>query len=150
MSVRVSAPSNSLDLAALRATIRGHGNPDVDEVEIGSAVRHTLTAADARIVLDTIERRQDTIHAFARRHGLPAHRLYWWRERLVGGIEADPGAVEHLSFAPVVVTGIGQTPAVLVRFGGKRSVKAGSGRPELRHRPARTGPIVDSDRSALR
>jgi transposase-like protein len=72
---------------------------------------------DARIVLEAVERSGDTIHAFAREHGLPAHRLYWWRERLAGAIDEDPGDLGQLSFAPVVVTGLGRAPAMLVRVG---------------------------------
>jgi transposase-like protein len=71
---------------------------------------------DARIVLEAVERSGDSIHAFAREHGLPAHRLYWWRERLADRIE-DPSDLGQLSFAPVVVTGLGRTPAMLVRVG---------------------------------
>lgn len=72
---------------------------------------------DARIVLDAVERSGDTIHAFAREHGLPAHRLYWWRERLAGAIDEEPGDLGQLAFAPVVVTGLARPSALLVRFG---------------------------------
>lgn len=73
---------------------------------------------DARLVLKAVEGSGSTIHAFAREHGLQAHRLYWWRERLADAANEDPGDFEQLSFAPVVVTGLGQTPAVILRFAG--------------------------------
>jgi transposase-like protein len=73
--------------------------------------------ADAQLVLDEIEGSGSTIHAFAREHDLKAHRLYWWRARLAEGVREGPGDLEQLSFAPVVVTGLRQTPAMIVRLG---------------------------------
>ena len=73
--------------------------------------------ADARQVLDAVESSGRTIHSFACEHDLKAHRLYWWRERLAGSVREEPGGFEQLSFAPVMVTGLGQTPAVIVRLG---------------------------------
>ena len=72
--------------------------------------------ADARLVLTAVERSGDSVLAFARAHDLNAQRIYWWRSRLSdeGRDEAMP---EQISFAPVVVTGLGRTPAVVIRIG---------------------------------
>jgi transposase-like protein len=65
------------------------------------------TAADAREALAACARSGETTVAFARRHGLSAKRLYWWRQRLrkernVEGVEARfipvtvrPGKIER-------------------------------------------------------
>jgi transposase-like protein len=71
---------------------------------------------DARLVLAALERSADSVSAFARAHDLNAKRIYWWRARLSGQRHHD-GEHEQLSFAPVVVTGLGQTPAVILRIG---------------------------------
>ena len=71
--------------------------------------------ADAREVLGALESSGRTIHAFAREHDLKAHRLYWWRERLAGAVGEE--RAETVTFAPVVVTGLGQAPALTVRLG---------------------------------
>ena len=42
----------------------------------------TWTPDDARRVLDEWRRAGTTLAEFARRHGLSAARLYWWRRRL--------------------------------------------------------------------
>lgn len=73
--------------------------------------------ADGRLVLSAVERSGQTIHTFAREHDLKAHRIYWWRTRLADPVREAPGDLEQLSFAPVVVTGLGRTPAVIVRAG---------------------------------
>lgn len=73
--------------------------------------------ADARLVLSAVERSGHTIHTFAREHDLKAHRIYWWRTRLAELVREEPADLEQLSFAPVVVTGLGRTPAVIVRAG---------------------------------
>ncbi len=72
--------------------------------------------ADARVVLAELERSGDSVSAFARAHGLSAQRLFWWRSRLSDEAR-DEVALEQLSFAPVVVTGLGRAPAVVLRVG---------------------------------
>ena len=73
--------------------------------------------ADAREVLGALESSGRTIHAFAREHDLKAHRLYWWRQRLAGAVRKEREDAETLTFAPVVVTGLGPAPALTVRLG---------------------------------
>ena len=69
--------------------------------------------ADARRIMAEHERSGVSIHAFARTHELPAHKLYWWRNHLEEPCEPEPA----VSFAPVVVTGLGRRPALTVRVG---------------------------------
>ena len=74
--------------------------------------------AEAQEVLSAVEDSGSTIHAFALEHGLSPNKLYWWRDRLEGSdAAAGPEDVEQLSFAPVVVTGLGRRPTVIVRLG---------------------------------
>ena len=74
--------------------------------------------ADARVVLEQLERSGESIPVFARANDLSAQRLYWWRNRLVEEPKCDEVKLEQLSFAPVVVTGLGQqSPAMRVRIG---------------------------------
>jgi hypothetical protein len=40
------------------------------------------TEDDARVALDAWERSGLGAHAFARKHGITAQRLHWWRDRL--------------------------------------------------------------------
>jgi transposase-like protein len=71
---------------------------------------------DARLVLAELERSGDTVSAFARAHGLSAKRIYSWRTRLADKTRNEV-AVDRMSFAPVVVTGLGRTPALILRRG---------------------------------
>jgi hypothetical protein len=74
--------------------------------------------ADARVVLELLERSGDSIPVFARANDLSAQRLYWWRSRLVEEPKRNDVELEQLSFAPVVVTGLGQqSPAMRLRLG---------------------------------
>jgi transposase-like protein len=70
---------------------------------------------EARVVFELLERSGDSISAFARAHDLSSTRLYWWRNRLSTEQERDEDEdeLEQLSFAPVVVTGLG----LVVRIG---------------------------------
>jgi len=49
------------------------------------------TAVDAREALAACSRSGETIGAFARRHGLAAKRLYWWRRRLKSDTAVEDG-----------------------------------------------------------
>ena len=73
--------------------------------------------ADARVVIEALERSGEPVTAFARRHGLDKQRIYQWRSRLSDEARDREEQTEHLSFAPVVVTGLGRAPAVVVRIG---------------------------------
>ena len=68
--------------------------------------------ADARKIMAAHQRSGLSIHAFARTHELAPHKLYWWRNRLEELGDTQP----VLSFAPVVVTGLGRRPALTVRL----------------------------------
>jgi transposase-like protein len=52
---------------------------------------------EARRVIDAWRESGETVAAFARREGLVAHRVYWWRGRLGGG------SLPAASLLPVVV-----------------------------------------------
>lgn len=72
------------------------------------------TEADARFVLKTLDESGRSVSAFARDHGLCPQRLWRWRSRLGS---SRPVALNHVSFAPLVVTGVGRSPVVLARVG---------------------------------
>jgi transposase-like protein len=84
------------------------------ETKLAELRERRWTKQDARVLLDAIERSGETVRAFARAHGLNANRIYKWREQLANE-EAE--AVEQLSFAPVVVTGLGRSPTLVIRLG---------------------------------
>ena len=68
----------------------------------------TWTDDDARAVLAAWRRTAQPLGTFARKNGMVANRLYWWRKRL-----SEPArAVE---FVPAVVTGDAEV-AVVVRI----------------------------------
>jgi transposase-like protein len=72
------------------------------------------TEDKARLVLDACAESGESVAAFARRMGLVAQRLFWWRKRL------GQGAPEPSAFVPLVVreaiaAGSRQPMAVLVR-----------------------------------
>lgn len=76
----------------------------------------TWTPNDARRVLDEWQRSGTTLAEFARRQGLSAARLYWWRRRLK---RPAPAA---LALVPAMVTArpvppTGRTTEVTVRVG---------------------------------
>ena len=66
----------------------------------------TWTAADARVVLDEWRRSGDSIAVFARKHGVTAPRLYWWKKRL-----ASPAA-PTLSLVPATIVTCEATIAI--------------------------------------
>jgi transposase-like protein len=57
------------------------------------------TADDARLVLDACAESGEAVAAFARRMGLGAYRLFWWRKRLGRAAPAPAPA----TFVPLVV-----------------------------------------------
>jgi hypothetical protein len=86
------------------------------EAKLASLREGQWSEADARVVLAALERSADTVLGFARTHGLSAKKIYSWRTRLSDRGQHD-GEHEQLSFAPVVVTGLARTPAVIMRIG---------------------------------
>jgi transposase-like protein len=91
-------------------------NKNSVEAKLASLREGQWSEADARVVLAALERSADSVLGFARTHGLSAKRIYSWRTRLSDRSHRD-GEREQLAFAPVVVTGLGRTPAVIVRIG---------------------------------
>lgn len=87
------------------------------EAELAQLRDRRWSEADARVVLHALERSSEPVSTFARRHGLDTQRIYKWRSRLADEDRNGEEQTEHLSFAPVVVTGLGRTPAVVVRIG---------------------------------
>jgi transposase-like protein len=88
------------------------------ETRIAQLRDQRWSEADARVVLEAVERSGEPVGAFARRHEIDAQRIYRWRSRLsADAIHDGEERAETLSFAPVVVTGLGRAPAVIVRVG---------------------------------
>jgi transposase-like protein len=87
------------------------------DAEVAQLRSRSWSEADARVVLQALERSGQPVSEFARRHGLDTQRIYKWRSRLSGGSRVREEQAESLSFAPVVVTGLGRAPAVVVRVG---------------------------------
>ena len=56
------------------------------------------TDDDARVVLDEWRRSGETIAAFARKRGIGAARLYWWRKQLASALTAPT-----LSLVPATI-----------------------------------------------
>ena len=80
--------------------------------------RSQWSEADASEIITALERSELTVAAFATKHELMANRLYYWRSRMADAATEDVLDDEsELSFAPVVVTGLGQRPALTVRLG---------------------------------
>lgn len=84
------------------------------ETKLAELRERRWTKQDARVLLDAIERSGKTVRAFARAHDLNANRIYKWREQLAN---EDAEAAEPVSFTPVVVTGLGRSPTLVVRLG---------------------------------
>jgi transposase-like protein len=93
------------------------------------------TEEEGRRVIEAWSRSGETVPAFARRVGLGAQRLYWWRVRLgragVGVIEAGTVSAPAPSFLPVVVraasastAGAGAPVTVCARGGVRVEVAA--------------------------
>lgn len=91
------------------------------EAELAQLRERRWSEADARVVLAQLERSGDSVLAFARAQGLTAQRIYWWRSRLSDEgrdtASRDEAEFDQLSFAPVVVTSLGRSAAVVLRLG---------------------------------
>jgi transposase-like protein len=53
----------------------------------------TWTVAEARVVLDQWRRSGASMTVFARKHGVTAPRLYWWKKRLASRAAPTPSLV---------------------------------------------------------
>jgi transposase-like protein len=86
-----------------------HTRVEFDPILTGQTRRH-WSANQARTTLAAWRRSGLSLSAFARKRGVNAQRLSWWRKRLSDG-EAGRGAV---AFIPAVVGGT--APSVTVRL----------------------------------
>lgn len=73
--------------------------------------RTQWTESRARRELADWQRSGETMAAFARKRGYPAHRLSSWRRRLAPPAAAEPA--ESLALAPAVITGTQRAPVVM-------------------------------------
>jgi hypothetical protein len=91
------------------------------KTEIGELAEAIWTAREARRVLSAWSASGLSMTAFARRHGLTAQRVWWWRKRL--GEWRAPGAEatsdDNRAIVPAVVAGAVEPSAspVIVRVG---------------------------------
>jgi len=82
--------------------------------------------SDGRSAVAAWQRSGESASAFARRHGIGAHRLWWWQKRLgegggAAGVGVDRKAQEVSALAPllpVTVRGSAQSGAVSVVVDG--------------------------------
>lgn len=87
-----------------------------ERLEIATLREQNWSEADASFVLDRLEASGLSVAEFAREHGLFADRLWRWRRRMADvTTRADEG--ERISFAPVVLTGLGRSAVVVARVG---------------------------------
>lgn len=116
VSVRVTAFRTAIQCPSPGRRSRVMASKNLVEAKLTQLREGQWSEADARFVLAALDRSADSVSAFARTHDLNPKRIYWWRARLSDQCQRD-GELEQLSFAPVVVTGLGQRPAVIVRIG---------------------------------
>ena len=79
------------------------------------AARRRCSEMDARVVLDALKASGRSLIEFARKYDLDPQRLRRWQSRFEEtGAKADSDVV---SFAPVVVRGLGRSAIVIARMG---------------------------------
>ena len=79
------------------------------------------TDDDARVALDEWRRSGDSIAAFARKHGVTAPRLYWWKKRL-----AAP-ATARLSLVPATI--VMSEASIAIRLPGDVKIEVANASP---------------------
>jgi transposase-like protein len=77
------------------------------------------TDDDARRALDEWRRSGETVAAFARRHGVTAARLYWWKKRLT--------ARPTLSLVPASIISTGAS--ITIRLPGEVAIEVANASP---------------------
>lgn len=87
--------------------------------------RRWWTEAEARRVLEALERSGESVSSFARGAGLVPQRVSWWRKRLATTDTAATTAMvtAAATFVPVVVraeAGAAREAAVVLNFGAAR------------------------------
>jgi transposase-like protein len=85
--------------------------------------RRYWDADTARRVLAAWRKSGHSLVEFARKYGVNAQRLSWWRKRLEAGEEGRPGA-GPLTFVPAHVTGLASVASLVVRLPGGVVVEA--------------------------
>lgn len=73
------------------------------------------TPDEARAIFDEWHRSGESVAAFARRHGVSATRLYWWRRRL------DEASVVQPAFIPASIVSV--DAMVTVRLAGDVTIE---------------------------
>jgi transposase-like protein len=81
------------------------------------------TDDDARAVLDEWRRSGATMAAFARKHGVTAPRLYWWKKKLGVG-----SSVPTLSLVPAAIVTDGRSE-VTIRLPGQVAIEVANASP---------------------
>lgn len=61
--------------------------------------------------MEAWKRSGESMAAYARKRGYPAHRLSWWQKRLAR--DAEPPETAPVEFAPAVLTGPRRSPVVV-------------------------------------
>lgn len=82
------------------------------------------TADDARVVLDEWRRSGESVAAFARKHGLSAPRLYWWKKQLTSR-QAD----QALSLVPATIVTRTREASIAIRLPGNVTIDVTSASP---------------------
>ena len=70
----------------------------------GSRSQQRWSESEAEEILALLEQSGQSVAAFAREQGLTPQRLYWWRNRLVGGGASRPSAEGPVDLVPVQIT----------------------------------------------
>jgi len=83
------------------------------------------TDDDARAVLDEWRRSGEPVAAFARRHGLTASRLYWWKKRL--RVPALPSPAPTLSLVPASI--VSGEVTLTIRMPGEVAIEVANASP---------------------
>jgi transposase-like protein len=87
----------------------------------------TWTHDEARWVLDEWRRSGETIAAFARKHGVVAERLYWWRKKLAAS-RPQHMAMGTLSLIPATIVSTSGS-AVTIRLPGEVAIEVANASP---------------------
>jgi transposase-like protein len=89
------------------------------------------TDDDARVALDEWRRSGESIAAFARKHGVAAPRLYWWKKKLRAPMAASSArskpTTPMLSLVPASILLAGA--ALTIRLPGEVSIEVANASP---------------------
>ena len=85
----------------------------------------TWTDEDAKTVLAAWRRTKRPLGTFARKNGMVANRLYWWRKRLNGDRTRVP-----IEFVPAVIANEGEV-AMVVRVASNVTIEIAKASPRM-------------------